>query len=97
MEKEQKLRKVAKLLFTRIIKLQKECNNIAQAVQESGNRNNMEVIIQTGDFIPLLKLAEILEIPTEKREIIMYDEIDDMIEEQENLDSKVEKFLEKYI
>lgn len=97
MEKEQKLREVAKLLFTTIIKLQRECNNIAQAVQESGNRNNMEVIIQTGDFIPLIKFAEILEIPNEKRESIMYDEIDDMIESQENMDIKVEKFFEKYI
>lgn len=96
MEKEQKLKEVAKLLFTTIIKLQRECNNIAQAVQESGNRNNMEVIIQTGDFIPLIKFAEILEIPSDK-EPIMYDEIDDMIENQENMDSKVKKFFDKYI
>lgn len=96
MEKEQKLREVAKLLFTTIIKLQRECNNIAQAVQESGNRNNMEVIIQTGDFIPLIKFAETLEIPSDK-EAIMYDEIDDMIENKENMDIKVEKFFEKYI
>ena len=96
MEKEQKLKEVTKLLFTTIIKIQRECNNIAQAVQESGNRNNMEIIIQTGDFIPLIKFAETLGIPSDK-ESIMYDEIDDMIENQENMDSKVEKFFEKYI
>lgn len=96
MEKEQKLKEVAKLLFTTIIKLQRECNNIAQAIQESGDRNNMEIIIQTGDFIPLIKFAETLEIPSDK-ESIMYDEIDDMIENQENMDSKVENFFEKYI
>lgn len=97
MEKEQKLKKIAKLLFTRIINLQREFNNIAQTIQETGNKNNMEVIIQIGDFIPLIKLAETLEIPNEKRESIMYDEIDYMIENKENLDSKVEKFFEKYI
>ena len=97
MEKEQKYKNVAELLFGRLIVLQKEVNNIVQAIQESGNRNNMEVIIQTGDFIPLIKLAEILEIPNEKGESIMYDEIDDMIESQENIDFKIEKFFEKYI
>lgn len=97
MGKEQKYKKISELLFGRLIVLQKEVNNIVQAIQESGNRNNMEVIIQTGDFIPLIKFAEILEIPNEKGESIMYDEIDDMIESQENIDSKIEKFFEKYI
>ena len=97
MEKEQKYKEVAKLLFGRLISLQREFNNITQAIQESGSRNNMEILIEIDDFIPLIKLAEILEIPNEKGESIMYDEIDDMIESQENIDSKIEKFFDKYI
>lgn len=97
MEKEQKYKKVAELLFGRLIALQREFDNITEAIQESGMRNNMEILIQIDDFIPLTKLAETLEIPNEKKESIMYDEIDDMVKMPENIDSKIEKFFKKYI
>ena len=97
MEKEQKYKNVAKLLFGRLIALQREFDNITEAIQESGKRNNMQVLIQIDDFIPLTKLSNTLEIPNEKREVIMYDEIDAMVKMPENIHSKIEKFFNKYI
>ena len=97
MEKEQKYKKIAELLLGRLIVLQREFNNIAETIEESGERNNINVIIQVGDFIPFIKFAESLGLSNEDDEEKMYDEIDNIIENYQEVDSKVENFFEKYI
>lgn len=97
MGKEQKYKKIAELLLGRLIVLQKEFNNIAEAIEESGERNNIRMCIEVGDFIPLVKFAETLGLSNENDEVKMYDEIDDIIENNQEIDSKVENFFEKYI
>lgn len=45
MEKEQKYKKIAELLLGRLIVLQREFNNIAETIEESGERNNIRMCI----------------------------------------------------
>ncbi len=97
MEKEQKYKKIAELLLGRLIVLQREFNNIAETIEESGERNNITMCIEVGDFIPLIKFSETLGLANEEDEVEMYDEIDDIIENNQEIDSQVENFFEKYI
>ncbi|MGN1310370.1 MAG: hypothetical protein ACI4VP_01450 [Clostridia bacterium] len=97
MEKEQKYKKIAELLLGRLIVLQREFNNIAETIEESGERNNIRMCIEVGDFIPLIKFSETLGLANEEDEVEMYDEIDDIIENNQEIDSQVENFFEKYI
>lgn len=97
MEKEQKYKKIAELLLGRLIILQREFNNIAETIEESGERNNIRMCIEVGDFIPLIKFSETLGLANEEDEVEMYDEIDDIIENNQEIDSQVENFFEKYI
>lgn len=97
MEKEQKYKKIAELLLGRLIVLQREFNNIAETIEESGERNNIRMCIEVGNFIPLIKFSERLGLANEEDEVEMYDEIDDIIENNQEIDSQVENFFEKYI
>ena len=97
MGKEQKYKKIAELLLARLMVLQKELNNIAETIEESGERNNIRMCIEVWDFIPLIKFAETLGLSNEEDEVKMYDEIYDIIENHQEVDSKVENFFEKYI
>ena len=94
MEKEQKYKKIAELLLGRLIVLQREFNNIAETIEESGERNNITMCIEVGDFIPLIKFSETLGLANEEDEVEMYD---DIIENNQEIDSQVENFFEKYI
>ena len=53
--------------------------------------------IEVGDFIPLIKFSETLGLSNEEDEVKMYDEIDEIIENQQEVIPKVENFFEKYI
>lgn len=97
MGKEQKYKKIAELLLARLMVLQKEFNNIAEAIEKSGQRNNIRMCVEVGDIIPLVKFAETLGLSNENDEVKMYDELDDIIENNQEIDSKVENFFEKYI
>ena len=97
MEKEQKYKKIAELLLGRLIVLQREFNNIAETIEESGERNNIRMCIEVGNCIPLIKFSERLGLANEEDEVEMYDEIDDIIENNQEIDSQVENFFEKYI
>lgn len=97
MNKNEKYKKIAKLFFSRLIILQKEFRDITEIIEEIAEKHKIRICVEIGDFIPLIKFAEILEIPNENNEAIMYDEIDKLIENQENFEIKVEKFLEKYV
>lgn len=97
MGKEQKYKKIAELLLGRLIVLQREFNNIAEAIEKSGERNNIRMCVEVGDFIPLAKFAETLRLSNENDEVRMYDEIYDIIENHQEVNSKVEDFFEKYI
>ena len=48
-------------------------------------------------MIPLVKFAETLRLSNENDEVRMYDEIYDIIENYQEVNSKVEDFFEKYI
>ena len=97
MGKEQKYKKIAELLLARLMVLQREFNNIAETIEESGERNNIRMCIEVGDFIPLIKFAETLGLSNEEDEVKMYDEIYDIIENHQEVELKVENFFEKYI
>ena len=97
MGKEQKYKKIAELLLGRLIVLQREFNNIAEIIEESGEKNNIRMCIEVGDFIPLIKFSETLGLSNEEDEGKMYDEIDEIIENQQEVIPKVENFFEKYI
>lgn len=97
MSKEQRYKKIAELLLGRLIVLQREFNNIAEVIEESGEKQNIRMCIEIGDFIPLMELAETLGLTNENEESDMYGEIYNLIEKEKQIDSKVEKFLEKYI
>lgn len=97
MGKEQKYKELAELLLGRLIILQREFNNIAKIIEESGEKNNIRMCIEVGDFIPLIKFSETLGLSNEEDEVKMYDEIDEIIENQQEVIPKVENFFEKYI
>ena len=97
MGKEQKYKKIAELLLGRLIVLQREFNNIAEIIEESGEKNNIRMCIEVGDFIPLIKFSETLGLSNEEDEVKMYDEIDEIIENQQEVIPKVENFFEKDI
>ena len=97
MSKDEKYQKIAKLLFGRLIVLQRESRNIAETIEKVCRKNKIKILIEIGDFIPLIEFAKILELPNEDGETIMYDELDEIIESNENSDLRIEKFLEKYI
>ena len=97
MGKEQKYKKIAELLLARLMVLQREFNNIAETIEESGERNNIRMYIEVGDFIPLIKFAETLGLSNEEDEVKMYDEIYDIIENHPEIEPKVKNFFEKYI
>lgn len=97
MGKEQKYKKIAELLLARLMVLQKEFNTIAETIEESGERNNIRMCIEVGDFIPLIKFSETLGLSNEEDEVKMYDEIYDIIENHQEVETKVENFFEKYI
>lgn len=97
MSKEQRYKKIAELLLGRLIVLQREFNNIAEVIEESGEKHQIRMCIEIGDFIPLVNLAETLGLTNENEESDMYGDIYNLIEKEKQIDSKVEKFLEKYI
>lgn len=97
MSKEQRYKKIAELLLGRLIVLQREFNNIAEVIEESGEKQNIRMCIEIGDFIPLMEFTESLGISNENEESDMYCEIYKLIEKEQDIDSKVEKFFEKYI
>lgn len=97
MSKEQRYKEIAVLLLDRLIVLQREFNNIAETIEESGEKQQISMCIEIGDFIPLVKLAETLGLTNENEESDMYSDIYNLIEKEKQIDSKVERFLEKYI
>lgn len=97
MSKEQRYKEIAVLLLDRLIVLQREFNNIAETIEESGEKHQISMCIEIGDFIPLVKLAETLGLTNENEESDMYSDIYNLIEKEKEIDSKVEIFLEKYI
>ena len=97
MSKEQRYKKIAVLLLDRLIVLQREFNNIAEVIEESGEKHQIRMCTEIGDFIPLVKLAEMLGLTNENEESDMYGDIYNLIEKEKKIDSKVENFLEKYI
>lgn len=92
MGREQKYKKIAELLLARLMVLQKEFNTIAETIEESGERNNIRMYIEVGDFIPLIKFAETLGLSNEEDEVKY-----DIIENHPEIEPKVKNFFEKYI
>lgn len=97
MNKNEKYEKIAELFFERIIILEKELRNMGERLEKDCKNNITKVYIELGDFIPLVELAEILEIPNINLESTMYEEINKLYKKGDNLKSRVQKFLEKYV
>ena len=86
MSKEQRYKEIAVLLLDRLIVLQREFNNIAESIEESGEKHQISMCIEIGDFIPLVKLAETLGLKNENEESDMYSDIYNLIEKEKEMD-----------
>lgn len=97
MNKNEKYKMIAELFFERIIILEKELRDIGEMLEKDCKNNTTKIHIELGDFIPLVEFAEILEIPNIDLGSTMYEDIDDLYKKEDNLKSRVQKFLKKYI
>lgn len=96
MNKEQKYKEIAKILFERLVMIEREIKTNAKSIEEGFERTGMNFHIEIGDFIPVTHLLEIIGITSEEESIIL-DDIYYIIDKSQKVETRITSFLEKYI
>ena len=75
MEKEKKYKKIAELLLKELIILQKDFEESIYKIGKICNESKIKACLEVGDFIPIIELANVLELSSNEEADKMYDEI----------------------
>ena len=97
MNKEQKYKEIAKMLFERLVMIEREIKTNAKSIEEGFEGTGINFYIEIGDFIPVTQLLEIIGITNGKEESIILDDIYYIIDKSQKVETGITNFLEKYI
>ena len=93
----EKYKQLAGLFLEKLINIEKDIQNISQELEKNSKKHEIKVYLKSGNIIPLLEFAEIVELRDDDEGSKMYDEIEKLSNCDDGLKSHVEKFLEKYV
>lgn len=97
MEKEKKYKKIAELLLRELIILQKDFEKSIHKIEKICSENNIRACLEVGDLIPMIELANVLELANDEEAEKMCDEIYENINKIRKNDLNLNDFFEKYI
>lgn len=97
MEKEKKYKQIAELLLGELIILQKDFEKSIHKIEKICNENKIRTCLEIGDFIPMIELANMLELSSDEEADKMCDEIYENINKRQRDDLNLNDFFEKYI
>lgn len=97
MDKEQKYKKIAELLLGELIVLQKDFEKNIHKIEKICNESKIRACLEVGDFIPMIELANVLELSSDEEADKMCDEIYENINKRQKDDFNLNDFFEKYI
>ena len=93
----EKYKQLAGLFLEKLIRVEKDIQNTSQELEKNSKKHEIKIYLKSGNIIPLLEFAEIVELRDDDEGSKMYDEIEKLSNCDDGLKSHVEKFLEKYV
>lgn len=93
----EKYKQLAGLFLEKLIRVEKDIQNTSQELEKNSKKHEIKIYLKSGNIIPLLEFAEIVELRDDDEGSKMYDEIEKLSNCDDRLKSHVEKFLEKYV
>lgn len=93
----EKYKQLSGLFLEKLIRVEKDIQNTSQELEKNSKKHEIKIYLKSGNIIPLLEFAEIVELRDDDEGSKMYDEIEKLSNCDDGLKSHVEKFLEKYV
>ena len=93
----EKYKQLAGLFLEKLIRVEKDIQNTSQELEKNSKKHEIKIYLKSGNIIPLLEFAEIVELRDDDEGSKMYDEIEKLSNCDDGLNVHVEKFLEKYV